>query len=67
MFRIMLFIVGGRWTYKDKLELYQISSQIFERKIEIYLDWKEGKIEKKKAVQKLENLRVLHESTKNPC
>jgi hypothetical protein len=63
----MLFIVGGRWTYKDKLELYQISSQIFERKIEIYLDWKEGKIEKKKAVQKLENLRVLHESTKNPC
>jgi len=67
MFRIMLFIVGGRWTYKDKLELYQISSQIFERKIEIYLDWKEGKIEKKKAVQKLENLRVLHETTKNPC
>jgi hypothetical protein len=63
----MLFIVGGRWTYKDKLELYQISSQIFERKIEIYLDWKEGKIEKKKAVQKLENLRVLHETTKNPC
>ena len=63
----MLFIVGGRWTYKDKLELYQISSQITQRKINTYLDWKEGKIEKKKAIQKLENLRVLHETTKNPC
>lgn len=64
----MLFQIGGTSAYRDKLELYQVSTQILKRQTDLLRAYPVAKEDQKNEIsRRMENLRVIVDTIKRPC